>query len=150
MGCPTLRELLEGDPVVKPDLGTKRTCANCGARFYDLDKSPVVCPKCEHAFMPDVLLPSKEVHVEVKKPVEKPVEEVAAPARDDVEVVSLNEIEDDADDADDDDVAAIEDVDLGDDDIDDDADEDAFLEDDDEEDSDVSGLLGGVADDEEV
>lgn len=26
--------------------GTKRTCAGCFARFYDLRKSPPVCPKC--------------------------------------------------------------------------------------------------------
>jgi uncharacterized protein (TIGR02300 family) len=28
--------------------GTKRTCQNgeCGARFYDLNRSPIVCPIC--------------------------------------------------------------------------------------------------------
>jgi uncharacterized protein (TIGR02300 family) len=30
----------------KPDLGMKRVCVACGARFYDLTKSPAVCPKC--------------------------------------------------------------------------------------------------------
>lgn len=29
-----------------PDLGNKRTCPSCGARFYDLRKNPAVCPKC--------------------------------------------------------------------------------------------------------
>ena len=28
------------------DLGTKRVCVACGARFYDLTKAPAVCPKC--------------------------------------------------------------------------------------------------------
>jgi len=30
------------------DRGTKRTCQNgeCGARFYDLNRSPIVCPIC--------------------------------------------------------------------------------------------------------
>jgi uncharacterized protein (TIGR02300 family) len=30
------------------DRGTKRTCQNgeCGARFYDLNRSPIVCPVC--------------------------------------------------------------------------------------------------------
>ena len=30
------------------DRGTKRTCQNgdCGARFYDLNRSPVLCPIC--------------------------------------------------------------------------------------------------------
>lgn len=30
----------------QPDLGTKRVCVSCGARFYDLNRSPAVCPKC--------------------------------------------------------------------------------------------------------
>lgn len=33
-------------PVAKPELGTKRTCQSCGAPFYDLNKKPIVCPKC--------------------------------------------------------------------------------------------------------
>lgn len=32
--------------MVKASWGTKRTCQNCGARFYDLNKSPIKCPKC--------------------------------------------------------------------------------------------------------
>ncbi|WP_339852442.1 FYDLN acid domain-containing protein, partial [uncultured Nisaea sp.] len=33
--------------MAKPEWGIKRTCQSCGARFYDLMKSPIVCPKCE-------------------------------------------------------------------------------------------------------
>ncbi|HTR83280.1 MAG TPA: TIGR02300 family protein [Reyranella sp.] len=32
--------------MVKASWGTKRTCQNCAARFYDLNKSPIKCPKC--------------------------------------------------------------------------------------------------------
>jgi uncharacterized protein (TIGR02300 family) len=32
--------------MAKPELGQKRVCVACGARFYDLQKSPAVCPKC--------------------------------------------------------------------------------------------------------
>ena len=32
--------------MVKPELGTKRVCVNCGTKFYDLLKVPAVCPKC--------------------------------------------------------------------------------------------------------
>lgn len=32
--------------VAKAELGTKRLCAGCGAKFYDLNKSPIICPKC--------------------------------------------------------------------------------------------------------
>ena len=32
--------------MAKPELGTKRVCVACGARFYDLTKIPAVCPRC--------------------------------------------------------------------------------------------------------
>ncbi len=32
--------------MVKASWGTKRTCQSCAARFYDLGKSPIKCPKC--------------------------------------------------------------------------------------------------------
>ena len=34
----------------KQELGTKRLCAHCGTRFYDLHQSPITCPKCETVF----------------------------------------------------------------------------------------------------
>jgi uncharacterized protein (TIGR02300 family) len=37
--------------VSKPDLGTKRVCGNCDARFYDLHHDPIVCPKCSTVFV---------------------------------------------------------------------------------------------------
>ena len=30
----------------KPELGLKCLCAGCGARFFDLLRTPAVCPKC--------------------------------------------------------------------------------------------------------
>jgi uncharacterized protein (TIGR02300 family) len=30
-----------------PPAGTKRKCSSCAAKFYDLDKRPIVCPKCD-------------------------------------------------------------------------------------------------------
>jgi hypothetical protein len=32
--------------MAKPDLGLKRTCVSCAAKFYDMTKQPAVCPKC--------------------------------------------------------------------------------------------------------
>ncbi|MCF8532272.1 MAG: TIGR02300 family protein [Reyranella sp.] len=32
--------------MVKATWGTKRTCQSCAVRFYDLNKSPMKCPKC--------------------------------------------------------------------------------------------------------
>jgi uncharacterized protein (TIGR02300 family) len=43
--------------VTKPELGTKRTCNNCGVKFYDLHKDPIVCPKCETVFVPPAAAP---------------------------------------------------------------------------------------------
>jgi uncharacterized protein (TIGR02300 family) len=36
--------------VAKPELGGKRLCAGCGAKFYDLNKTPIACPKCGTPF----------------------------------------------------------------------------------------------------
>lgn len=32
--------------MVKPEWGRKRHCPACGAKFYDLRRSPIVCPSC--------------------------------------------------------------------------------------------------------
>ncbi len=32
--------------MLKAERGVKRTCLGCGARFYDLKRAPIVCPKC--------------------------------------------------------------------------------------------------------
>src|SRR5690349_721749 len=41
--------------VPKPELATKRLCGSCGAKFYDLSKDPIVCPKCGTVF--EVVVP---------------------------------------------------------------------------------------------
>ena len=41
--------------LVKADLGIKRACPSCGARFYDLQKRPIECPKCAFSFEPESL-----------------------------------------------------------------------------------------------
>lgn len=30
----------------KPEWGVKRSCPSCGTRFYDMKRSPILCPKC--------------------------------------------------------------------------------------------------------
>ena len=32
--------------MAKPELGMKRVCVACATRFYDLARTPAVCPKC--------------------------------------------------------------------------------------------------------
>ena len=41
--------------MVKADLGTKRACPSCNARFYDLTKRPIECPKCGFSYEPEAL-----------------------------------------------------------------------------------------------
>lgn len=128
--------------MVKPELGTKRSCPSCQTRFYDLGKEQIVCPNCGVTFVAEQLLPSKADHT-VSKPrvVAVPVAPVPEPE------VEPDEIKIDvASDAGDDDIADVEDVDVGEDaEL---ADEDEFLEEE-EEDAGVSDLIGGTPEDEE-
>ena len=32
--------------MAKPDWGEKHLCTSCGARFYDMKRTPVSCPAC--------------------------------------------------------------------------------------------------------
>ena len=45
--------------MVKPTWGTKRTCQSCDAKFYDLGRTPIVCPKCGAIFDPESVLKSR-------------------------------------------------------------------------------------------
>ena len=36
--------------------GTKRICISCGAKFYDLNHTPIKCPKCGKEFDAEELL----------------------------------------------------------------------------------------------
>ena len=57
------------------NLGRKRRCASCGIKFYDLKKTPAVCPACGTEFDPEVLLKSRRGRVAAK------VEEAKAPEK---------------------------------------------------------------------
>ena len=39
--------------MAKPEWGIKRTCQACGKKFYDLNKSPIICPSCGTEFDPN-------------------------------------------------------------------------------------------------
>ena len=55
--------------MASPSLGVKRHCQSCGQNYYDLNKSPIVCPHCQAEFDPEVLLKSRRA---------KPVAQVAS------------------------------------------------------------------------
>ncbi len=58
--------------MVKAEWGTKRRCLSCTAVFYDLKKTPILCPKCGVEFHPEVILKSRRSRPE-EKVVPKPV-----------------------------------------------------------------------------
>ena len=132
--------------MAKPELGTKRLCASCGAKFYDLSKDPIICPKCETVFHPVVLSTRG-------RPEPRPVAPVAPVAPEpaetpDVEMVSLEEA--DAENEGSKKPAAAEAD--GEDDVevaDDGNEDDTFLETDEDEGDDVSDIVGGEREDEE-
>lgn len=88
--------------MTKPEWGSKRTCLNCGTRFYDMQRTPIVCPKCGSENAPDAVTKARRVmkkapaHAVEAKKVAKPVLDDEDDVLDDVEV----EVDDDdADDA---------------------------------------------------
>ena len=52
---PASRNGIRMTAAAKADLGTKRVCPTCAARFYDLQKRPIECPKCHASFDPESL-----------------------------------------------------------------------------------------------
>jgi|SRR6185437_1676548 uncharacterized protein (TIGR02300 family) len=86
MGTPFFHELEGAMAVAKPELGIKRQCANCGAKFYDLGKSPIICPKCG-TLHEIAAAPARRQVAAKPAPVE---EQEAAPAE--AETVSLEEV----------------------------------------------------------
>ncbi|MDR2417290.1 MAG: TIGR02300 family protein [Holosporales bacterium] len=42
--------------VAKPEWGKRHVCMQCNAHFYDLQKHPILCPKCGVEFDPESIL----------------------------------------------------------------------------------------------
>jgi uncharacterized protein (TIGR02300 family) len=133
--------------VAKPELGTKRLCASCSAKFYDLNKTPILCPKCGTPF--EVAPVTTRPRPDQARPAREP--EVEAEESQEAELISLEEADAEAQGkkvpATAEGPEAIEDVEA-DEAIEDDA-EDTFIEEEEEEDTDVSEIIGGDIEDEE-
>jgi len=83
--------------LAKPEWGTKRICPSCGARYYDLLRDPVVCPKCSTPFDPEAFLKARRSRPAA--PVEKELEPVGADEIDpDVEKEEADVVEDEEED----------------------------------------------------
>jgi uncharacterized protein (TIGR02300 family) len=59
--------------VAKPEWGVKRTCQSCGARFYDLLRSPITCPKCGAIVEPEVPFKPRRQAAPAAEPKAEPV-----------------------------------------------------------------------------
>ena len=88
----------------KKKLGLKRICANCGTRYYDFEKRPIICPSCETEFTGEYKVKSRRgrAAADTKEEVKKvAVKEVIEPNEDEIleeeeevlEVVSLEDAE---------------------------------------------------------
>jgi uncharacterized protein (TIGR02300 family) len=93
--------------MAKAEWGTKRRCLSCGAAFYDLGKSPILCPKCGTEFNPEALVKSSRRPAKVEEKAKPVVKAPVADAIDDeVEDTGLgDDILEDADEFEEDDVA---------------------------------------------
>ena len=45
--------------MANPEWGKKRICISCNTKYYDLNKSPIICPSCGIEFDPDTYLKTK-------------------------------------------------------------------------------------------
>jgi uncharacterized protein (TIGR02300 family) len=132
---------MKANHVAKPELGSKRQCMSCGAKFYDLSKDPAVCPKCGTVFQATALSrAAAPVVARAAAVVDDEDTEIEATGP---EMVSLEEVEADEAEKDlpiDDEIDVVEDV----------AD-DTFLEEEEEGEDDVADLIDGdIEDDEEA
>ena len=46
--------------MAKPEWGKKRICLSCNTKYYDFNKSPIICPSCGSEFDPDIYLKSRK------------------------------------------------------------------------------------------
>ncbi len=84
--------------MAKPEWGTKHICPSCGARYYDLQREPVVCPKCATPYDPEAFLKARRARppAPVEKELEPAGRELDADIEAEDEVEAVEEDEDEA------------------------------------------------------
>ena len=135
--------------MAKPELGTKRLCPNCGAKFYDLNKDPIVCPKCQTVMALAAVNARTRPDAAARAAVPAAEEEVVTPETAEAEFVSLEEADAEAQGkkTGEGEAAEGDEVEIEDDEGMDDA---AFIEEQEEGDEDVTDIIGEVDDEEET
>ena len=140
--------------MAKPELGTKRLCAGCGVKFYDLSKTPPVCPSCGTVF--EIVVPVSRARPDTAARAAAAAAaartaEAEAPEPAEAELISLEDADEEATGkkkvAGADDVDAADDVETDDDAADDE--DDTFIEQEEDEDTDVAEIIGGDIENEE-
>jgi uncharacterized protein (TIGR02300 family) len=97
----------------KVELGVKLSCESCGARYYDLNKTPAKCPKCGTANSRPTVFKTRRPTAEEREDAKRAAAAAAKPA------VPEDEVADADVEGGEDDEAVIEDTsDLGEDDSD--------------------------------
>ena len=136
--------------MAKAELGTKRLCGNCGVKFYDLNKDPIVCPKCHTAMAPAAVSARQRPEPVAPARAAAPVaeEEVIVPETPEAEFVSLEEADAEAQGKKGPEGEAIEGAEEEIE-IDESLDDAAFIEEQEEGDEDVTDIIGDVEDEEE-
>lgn len=132
--------------MAKPELGTKRLCGECGAKFYDLSKDPIICPKCQTVYEV-VTTPTRGGRTEAAARAPVPAaSDDEAPETQDAEFVSLEEA-----DAESSGGKATPEGAEGEDEVemDESLDDAAFIEETEEGEDDVSDIIGDVENEEE-
>ena len=123
--------------MTKAELGTKRVCPNCGARYYDLNRSPILCPRCGTQFeLAAVTARARPAPVKAEVAV---VEEVEL-EKEAVETVSLEEADDEATETG---AVVVEGAEEEEEEIEA-AEDDTFLADEDDDDENVEDIVGDV------
>jgi uncharacterized protein (TIGR02300 family) len=111
--------------LAKAEWGTKRVCQSCSTRFYDLMRTPCVCPKCQSVVETEVVFkPRRQSSAEARAAKAVPVAAELRPKAiaiegDELEVLEGEDVEAVVVDAEDEEEGLMEDVaDLGEDDDD--------------------------------
>jgi uncharacterized protein (TIGR02300 family) len=122
--------------MVDPKLGTKRVCEACGAKFYDLNKTPASCPKCGQVFDPLAAMTPEQPVREVEPTAENKDGDDDGELEEDENALSLEDmVDEETDDEDDDSEETLEQFSEGEALLDDNNDDETLLEDEEEEES---------------
>jgi len=81
--------------------GLKRICTACSARFYDMNKRPIICPSCGEKFTGEVKIKSRKAKSSIikddvanaikAKAMEDTIDDSSAEDNADIQIISLDD-----------------------------------------------------------